>query len=310
MTTKKFVQTCTTLETTNRVIASLAASLVPPENTYYVSRNVGKSGDGKSWDEAFVTIGEAVAAVNLAYDLAQFPTRGRNTVIVVDEGWYSETPLTLTASDCHIIAAAPGSHDSTVLYGSATAGGFDGPSGAPALTSTGSNNTIEGLGMFTHDPLFPSLSLGVNGTASFGNKAVGCSFIRDVDDGSLGGVLDLGEDGSVIEGCFFSTSCKDYGIRTASNGLTNPVNPVYKFNRFVGCPAGIVQDAGHDVFCHGNWFMDDTSDRPGTMATPIVCNATSNYSSSNWSMSTNKAGIVTGAGTIAEAGNYGTDSAT
>lgn len=283
---------------------------------YFVSRNVPSSGNGKSWLQAFKTINEAITAVNLEYANAVSPTLGRNTVIYIGEGWYAELPQTLTASDCTIIVVSPGNHDSTVLYGVPVAGTFSGTAGGPALKITGSNNTVMGLGLYTSDPLYPSLRNGANlsdpdGPAAFsaptGNKFLGLSFIRDVADGSLGGMLDYGGDGTLVDGCFFSTSCKDYGIRSASNGDTNPVNLVVRNSRFIGTPTGILQAAGHNGMYYGNIFMDDTSDRDDTCDTPIVINATSGMAWDNWAQGVNAADVVTGTGTISEIRNWGDD---
>jgi len=291
-----------------------------PGQTYFVSRNVLASGDGKSWTTAFKTLGEAIKAVNDAYTdgfaNASVPNRGRNTLILIDEGWYGEIPLVLTANDCTIESAAPGHHDSTVLYGSATGGGFDITSGGPALSIRGNNCSIIGLGMFTHDVLYPSLRIGGNASDAdglgvstvVGNAVIGCSFIRDVADGSLGGILDYQADGSLIEGCFFSTSCKDYGVRYATNGVINPVNPVAQFNRIVGAPTGFQQDAGHNAFYYNNFFFDDTSDRADTCDTPIVIDATSGQAWNNYAQGVAAANVVTGNGTILEVRNWGSDS--
>jgi len=276
--------------------------------SYYVSRNVGTSGDGLSRVDAFKTIGEAIAAVNLAFSTAAFPTRGRNTRIIIDEGFYSEVPLTLTASDCHIIAQAPGNHDSTVLYGSATAGGFDIGAGGPALTVTGSNCTIENLGVFTHDVLFPAMQNGALAGATTGNAFINCGAIRDVADGCIGGILDYSADGAIYDGCFFSTSCKDYGVKSTTDGVVNPVNLAVRNCSFVGTPTGVDIAAGHNARITDNEFVDDTSDRPAVVDFPIVVSGTA-FCARNTSALT-KAAIVTGGGTIVDVNNWGSDSST
>jgi len=278
--------------------------------SYYVSRNVGTSGDGLSRVDAFKTIGEAIAAVNLAFSTAAFPTRGRNTRIIIDEGFYSEVPLTLTASDCHIIAQAPGNHDSTVLYGSATAGGFDIGAGGPALTVTGSNCTIEGLGGFTHDVLFAAFQNGVVSGATTGNAFINCGAIRDVADGCLGGILDYGADGTLIDNFFASTSCKDFGVRSKTDGVINPVNLEVRGGNFVGTPIGVDIEDGHNAQITGNDFVDDTSDRPDVVDFPIVVAAGASAFCSRNTSALTKAAIVTGAGTIVDVNNWGSDSST
>ena len=307
---------CTTVQASDKDIASLSNSSVPPGNTYYVSRNVGASGDGKSWDDAFLTIGEAVAAVNLAFSQAQFPTRGRNTRIIVDEGYYIELPMTLTASDCHIVSAAPGTYDKTVLYGSSVAGTPTVDSGGPALTVSGSNCTIQGMGFFTHDVLHPALRLGANAgdpdtptVASItGTKVIDCAITKEIEDGQIGGILDYDIAGSLIDGVTFSTSCKDYAIKIASNGVVNPIDNIVRNCKVTGVPTGILQAAGHNAVYYDNRFMDDTSDTADTCDFPIVIDATSGQAWNNFAQGVLAADVVTGTGTIVEVRNWGSDS--
>lgn len=276
----------------------------PPGNVWYVSRNVVRSGDGKSWEAAFKTIGEAIAQVNADYLAGVAPDIGRNTVIYVSEGWYSEVPLVLTAYDCSIVGVAPGSHDSIVLYGSASAGGFDGASGGPALVIKGSNNSLINMGFFTHDPLYPSVRIGGHGSdgglnggyASVGgNLLMGCSFVRDVDDGSLGGLDVASNEGPYISNCRFSTSCMDYGIRIRSNGVTNPVGVRIVNGRFVGVPTGVDIVAGSDAIIEHNIFIDDMTDRSGAVTVPIANEGNNTIAVENyWEFS--EANAITGNG--------------
>ena len=252
--------------------------LSPPGNVWYVNRNVLSSGDGKSWEAAFRTIGEAIAQVNNDFAAALRPDVGRNTIIYVGEGWYGEVPLALTASDCTIIGLAPGGHDPVVLYGSATPGGFDIGAGGPALVIKGSNNTIQNMGFFTHDVLYPSLRIGghVNDTGLNGgyagvngNVIRECSFIRDVQAGSLGGIDDVCNEATWILDCLFHTSCKDWGVRHRTNGDTNPVNSKVRGSQFIGVPTGIQVDQCHNLLIDHNFFFDDTSDRADTTDKPV-----------------------------------------
>lgn len=249
----------------------------PAGNVWYVSRNIATSGDGKSWDTCFKTIGEAIARVNADYTAAAQPDKGRNTVIYIGEGWYSEVPLTLTANDVHIIGTAPGSHDQIVLYGSATAGGWDTPAGGPALTLNCSNCTIENIGIFTYDPLYACIKDGAHASdadsafySTFNNAIINCNFVRDREDGSLGGVDVASNEGPYIIGCRFGTSQKDFGVRIRSNGHTNPVGVRIEECHFVGTETGINSVAGHSTFIRHNFFYDDTTDRDDTITTPIV----------------------------------------
>ena len=238
----------------------------PAGNIWYVSRNVAASKGGKTWDTAFKTFKEAIAQVNADFTAAAQPDVGRNTVIYVGEGWYGETPTTLTASDCHIIGTAPGSHDSIVIYGSATAGGFDNPSAGPALIIEGSNNTIENIGFFTHDPLYMCVRDGAHSSDgaqkhTYNNAFINCNFVRDSDNGSFGGIDVVSNEGPYIIGCRFSTSTNVAAIRIRSNGDTNPVGVRIEDCHFVGTPIGIQIVAGHQTFIRHNFFYDDTTDR-------------------------------------------------
>jgi hypothetical protein len=252
----------------------------PPGNVWFVSRNVLVSGNGKSWDQAFKTIGEAISQVNDDYTANVPPIRGRNSIIYIGEGWYSEVPLLLTASDVTIIGLAPGGHDPVVLYGSATAGGFDINSGGPALTVRGANSSIINMGIFTYDVLYPSMRIGGNasdlglngGTLAHatGVKLIDCSFVRNVNNASLGGLDVVNSEGPDIIRCNFSTSCKDFGIRIRTNGNTNPVGVHMNDCRFVGTPIGVDINNGSDAIIQHCIFMDDMTDRVGAISTPIT----------------------------------------
>ena len=287
-----------------------------PGGIWYVSRNRGSiSGDGRSWDQAFLTFKEAITAVNLAYSTAAYPTRGRNTLILIDEGWYAEVPITLTASDVHMLGCAPGSHDSTVLYGVPVAGTFSGVAGGNALTVKGSNCTFENFGVYVSDPLYASIADGhhtgdIGGygqMVNYNNKFIDMSFIRDGDDGSLGGLDLVSAEGPIVRGCRFSTSCKDFGIRIRSNGSVNPVGVSIRDCEFVGCDIGVLQVAGHQTRITENVFWDDTTDRPGVMSNPCHISGSSAYMYNNWAPSNTLAEFNGGAVGI-QKGNICSDS--
>ncbi len=279
--------------------------LVPPGNVWYVSRNVVASGDGKSWETAFLTVGEAIAQVNADYIVAVYPGRGRNTIIYVGEGWYGEVPLLLTANDVTIIGLAPGGHDPVVLYGSATAGGFDAGAGGPALTIRGANCTIQNMGFFTSDPLYPSVRIGGNASDAGLNGGVAssptgsvfkdCAWVRDVDNGSLGGLDVVCAEGPDILNCRFSTSCKDYGIQIRTNGVINPVGVRMVDCRFVGIPTGIDINNGSEAIVQRCLFIDDMTDRSGSITVPIANEGNNTIAIENhWEFS--EANAITGGG--------------
>lgn len=248
---------------------------ITPGSVYYVSRNMAQSGDGKSWATAFKTFKEAISAVNSDYSAAVGNTAGRNRWIFVAEGWYSETPSTLTANDVTIVGVAPGHHDSIVLYGSATAGGFDIGSGGPALTIEGDNNAVHNMGFFTYDTSEPALRIGNNAAGggavtTTGTLIKNCSFIRDQQQAEKYGIESFGGDGTLIEGCFFSTSVLTAGIWVGTNGVINPVHTEIVDCRFVGTETGILNAAtAHGTIVKGCYFVDDTSDRSDTITVPI-----------------------------------------
>ncbi len=246
---------------------------------WYVSRNVTASGNGKSWARAFKTINEAITQVNADATAAVTPDIGRNAVIYIGEGWYAELPQTITASDVTIVSVAPGYHYNTVLYGVPVADVFSGTAGGPALKITGSNVSLIGLGVYTSDPLYPAIRIGANASdpdgpsvsAPTGTKIVDCSIVRDVADGEDGGILNYGADYTLIYGCSFSTSCKDYGISVLTNGVINPVNTIIRYCDFVGTPVGVIIGAtAHNTLLEHNIFRDDSTDRPDTITTPVT----------------------------------------
>jgi len=253
---------------------------------YYVSRNVTASGNGKSWARAFKTIGEAIAAVNADYTAAVTPSKGRNSVIYVGEGWYSETGLTLTASDCTILSTAPGSRiaDGSVLYGSLTAGGYDAGATSPALRITGSACSVINMGfMNSASGLYPCITVGTSGvTGPTDNMFKNCFFPRDVADAYTYAIEDYGNEGLRVEDCYFSQSAKTGGILIASNGVVNPVNDLILNNRFHGTPVGVHQTAGHNTFIKGNWFIDTSDDRADTIDNPINIVASSAFTTGNY----------------------------
>jgi hypothetical protein len=258
-----------------------------PGGVYYVSRNRGSGAqDGSSWDDAFLTYSEAITEINRQYSLAAYPTRGRNTLILFDEGWYSEVGITLTASDVTFMSVAPGSNiaDGTVLYGSATAGGFDAGAVVPTITVTGSAVSFINMGfMNSASSLYPCISVGVSGSS--GPTDVGfydCFFPRDVADAYTYGIVDYGNEGLRVENCYFSQSAATGGILIATNGVTNPVNDWITNCTFIGTPIGIHQTAGHNTRIQGNWFYDASDDRADTIDNPLNIVATSGFATGNF----------------------------
>lgn len=277
--------------------------------TYYVDRNIGASGEGgQTWERAFKTIGEAITQVNTDYTNSLGVSGGRNREIVIGEGWYSEVGMTLSASDVTIRTLVPG-NDHTVLYGSLTAGGFDAGSLVPALTITGSNNTINGLSfMNSASSLYPCVTIGALAGAAYQNALLNCKFVRDVADAYTYAVQVYDLEGTTIYGCEFSQSAMTAGIHVESDGVVNPVNVRLNNNLFVGTPIGIHQVAGHNTMIQGNSFIDASDDRADTIDNPCVIDATSAFMTNNFAPQNTLAEFNGGAAGV-ELANICSDSA-
>ena len=134
------------------------------------------------------------------------------------------------------------------------------------------------MGFYTSDPLYAAVQDGGHASDthlsarsdSYNNKFVNCSFIRGVADGELGGLDIASNEGPIVEGCRFSTSCKDFGIRIRSNGNTNPVGVQIKDCKFVGTETGVIKVAGSDCIIEHCLFIDDTTDRADAITTPVT----------------------------------------
>jgi hypothetical protein len=276
-----------------------------PGAVYYVDRNHnlgGSSGDGSSWDEAFLTITEAINAVNADYTGAIKESKGRNAVIFIAEGYYSEVPVTLTASDVTMICTAPGSHDSTVFYGSATAGGWDAGTTAPAITISGDNNTIYGLGIVNlSNNAHPAVRFADGGIA---NHLINCKITKNAADEHTYGIEDLGGAYNRITGCEFTISSSTAGIRLYS-ATNNSIQIIIEDCIFYGGPTGILVDAAaHMAMIKNCIFVDDTSDTAETMDTPILNNGGASLIVRDCYSQKTTANLVTGAGTSYEANNF------
>ena len=293
-------------------LKSLMLNITEYGTNYYVSRNITASGDGTSWKTAYKTIGEAITAVNAAYTAAAQPFKGRNTRIIVGEGWYGEVGMTLTASDVEIIGMGPGSNinDGTVLYGSLTAGGFDAGALVPVIRVTGSSVTFKNMGfMNSASGLYPCITVGTSGVTGPSNVSFdGCFFPRDVADAYTYAIEDYGNEGMRVENCYFSQSAKTGGILIASNGVNNPVNDWIVNSKFIGTPVGIHQTAGHNTLIKGNWFVDASDDRPDTIDNPINVVATSAFATGNFAPMNTLAEFDAGAVAVC-LGNMCSDSA-
>ncbi len=289
--------------------------------TYHVSRNILRSGDGSSWDSAFKTIGEAIAKVNNDYSDALQPSKGRNSRILIGEGWYSETTMTLTASDCHITGVAPGYMGRTVLYGSLTAGGWDDGNTGPALAITGWNNTIENIDFVNRSATISGVYANcgsptehpciVEGTYALGvgyNKYVNLGFMRDQQDAASWGIISYSQDHTLIENCVLNgRSLKLGGIAFPSMSGNNHSADIVRNCYFYGTPTGIYQNSSHNTWIHHNFFADQGANAE-TMTNPCNIAGGTAYMMLNFAPDNTEAEFNAGGSGI-ELGNICSDTA-
>lgn len=141
------------------------------------------------------------------------------------------------------------------------------------------------------------MQIGATSVTTTGTYIVNCSFVRDVADGQQYGIKSFGADGTKIEGCFFSTSCKDAGIWVGTNGVINPVNTFIRDCKFVGCPKALLNAASaHHTIFEECLVIDDTSDRPDTVDVPIDNAGGVNLIAINNFWEFSEANAITGAG--------------
>ena len=282
--------------------------------TYHVSRNVAASGDGLSWAKAFKTIGEAVTIVNTAYTASAPPTKGRNWRIVVGEGWYGETTITLSASDGYIIGVGAGNMARSVLYGSLTPGGFDDGNVGAALKITGANNTIANMDFVNRSATIsgvynnagsptehPCIVEGTYLVPVYYNRYVNCGFMRDQPDAASWGIISYSADHTLIENCTFNgRSLKLGGVSFSSGTGTNHSADVVRNNYFYGTPTGIYQNSSHNTWIHHNFFADQGATSETITAPCNIAGGTA-YMFYNFSPDTTEADFNSGASGIEKA---------
>lgn len=217
-------------------------------DVFYVNGNKTASGDGKSWDTAFKTFTEGLAALN--------SSSNKNSVLFVGEGYYIEASgLELSANDCTIVGVGNGA-DSNVLFGVKTTGSVD-VAEADLLTITGNNNKIVNMGFYVNsDSYYAVVFDDTNGssTASF-NELIGCYWTREAVDGEKAGIYFKGGNYNRIEGCVFTAACKDGGIIFYS-GEGNPSQNVIKNCEFSGIAYPIkIGAVAHNTLIDHNYFM-------------------------------------------------------
>jgi len=211
----------------------------------YVDGSKSVSGDGKTWDSAFATITEGIAAMNALSELG--------ATLLIAPGFYIEVAgIELTASDCLIKAI--GLPEDTVLFGSGTAGAVA-AAAADLLIIKGGNNVIEGLGLYVHKDDKACIVFDDTGGGYAGSFNVirGCYFSPQAQDGVGYGIKYSGGNVNIIEDNIF------YGAKTAAILLTgstgNPVRNVIRRNQMVGTAIGVqVTSANYNTLIKDNWF--------------------------------------------------------
>lgn len=217
----------------------------PLEYVRYVDPNVQYSGDGRSWDKAFKTITEGIAAMN---DLS-----GKGATLLIRPGLYLEVPpIVLSSNDCLIQAV--GLPEDTILFGTGTAGAVA-ASSDHLLVITGGNNQIDGLALYNHKNDKACIKFDDTGGGYHGsfNKITRCYFSPQSQDGVGYGILYAGGNANQILGNIF------YGAKTAALVLTgntgNPVRNIIEGNHFVGTAIGInITSANYNTLIKQNWF--------------------------------------------------------
>jgi len=306
----------------NLAIAGQPIKQTDKIETFYVDRNRGASGkDGGSWGEAFKTIGEAVTQVNTDYTNAVKSSYGRMREIVIAEGWYSETTMTLTASDVLIRGVGGGrTGTGTILYGSLTAGGWDDGNTGPALAITGWNNEIRDMGFVNRSATIagtyanslnatehPCILEGTYATPVNYNTYRNLTFMRDQADAASWGILSYSSDMTLIEGCTFSgRSLALGGICFSSGTGTNHSADIVRANYFFGTPTGIYQNSSHNTLIHHNHFADNGANGE-TITSPCNIAGGTALMYNNWSLDTNLADFNIGTSGV-EVGNICSDS--
>ena len=215
---------------------------INPNYVRFVSPNFGSaSGDGRTWDTAFSTITAGVTFLNA--------NSGKNAAIFLDEGYYLEENMELTASDCFIIATndAPGA---TVLFGTGTAGAVAAATDH-TIEISGSNNHIHGLGLYCHKDTMSAVYIETdtgNSTTGDFNVFTKCMFTREAANGQEFAVEIVGANYNRFYDCYFSASSKTAAVQILPSSSNNPAYNEFHRCTFVGMDIGINVDATATVY--------------------------------------------------------------
>jgi hypothetical protein len=97
-----------------KIVGELEAQnvMVPPANVYYVDQRVTTSGDGRTWDDAFDTIAEAITASNDDITWSDTPWNVDNWILIA-QGEYAEA-LTSLPYSAHMVGMGNAGTDGAV----------------------------------------------------------------------------------------------------------------------------------------------------------------------------------------------------
>jgi len=216
---------------------------------YHVAKTGNDSQSGKSLASAFLTITKGIAALN------SLAATVRGAVLWIHPGFYIEVSgITLTHNHCKIRAVDP-TPESTVLFGSGTAGEVAAATDH-ALKIHSGYNVLSGLTLYDHKNTKAALYLDdVGGGADFGgfNIIDGCYFSPQVQDGMAYCIEMKGVNRNIIR------NCRLEGAATAGillySGVGNPVGNIFENNDIIGTAIGIaIQAANYNTMIRGNWF--------------------------------------------------------
>lgn len=222
----------------------------PRNQDYYrfVDGNKSVSGDGKTWDNAFATISDAITNANLTAN------SGRGITIFVAPGDYIEVASsvpTLSASDVLIVGI--GTPDDTLWYGSGTAGTKSAASDH-LLHITGNNNIIQNLSLYTNKNTKASIYL----ENANGNLIQNCFFSPQTQDGVKYCIQFAGGSNNTIIGNNFQGALTAAILVNAGTGSADD-NIIFN-NTFIGTGIGVqVTDVAHNLIIRKNLFLDGSN---------------------------------------------------
>ncbi|MDD5353068.1 MAG: right-handed parallel beta-helix repeat-containing protein [Candidatus Omnitrophica bacterium] len=232
-----------------RLRRDLRGTLESAPLEYHVAKTGNDSQDGKSLSAAFLTITKAITVINA------LAATVRGVVLYIHPGFYIEVSgITLTHNHVKIYAVDP-TPESTVLFGSGTAGSVTEATDHAFKIHSGYNKLV-GLTFYTHKNTKAALYLDdVLGGADYGgfNIIDGCYFSPQAQDGMAYCIEMKGANRNIIRNCRLEGAATA-GIRLYS-GVGNPVGNIFENNDIIGTAIGIaIQAANYNTIIRKNWF--------------------------------------------------------